>query len=144
MSLATAPIEDAILAQLKTMAQDVYDNEVEDAKHLRKAPDGTILPYMNVYFGGPREAAGGRGIVNSSLNTNIAYCTVQINGVRMGDVRRVKDIVLNKMVGFFPHTDAGQISLEGSVTYRKASTTTLPTLYIYEIAFSYYCNLITG
>lgn len=145
MGLSTYATENAILARLKTIPHvDIYDDEVpyEDPGVVpKKDANGTILPYVNVYFGGPREAADDKGLCGPQYNGTVAYLTVQVNGGTSEMVRRVKDLVTNKLVGWVPDSNSGYLKLEGSVSYRKASTTTIPKMYVYEIAFSYRSNM---
>lgn len=146
--LSTYSTENEILARVQTIPHvDVYDDELpyetEDITP-RKSPDGVILPYINLYYGGPREAAGDRGLLGPQYNGTIAYVTAQINGGTAESVRRVKDLVVEKLVGWVPDDNSGYLKLEGSVSYRKASTTTIPKMFVYEVAFSYRSNMGRG
>ena len=145
MGLATYPTEELILVRLRTIPfVTIYDDEVpydDDIQPPIDASTGLVKPYCNIYFGGPREAAGDRGIVEASKNGTVAYVTVQVNGGTGESVRRVKDQVSGVLVGWVPDTNSSQLRLEGSVSYRKASTTTMPKLFVYEVAYSYRSNM---
>lgn len=145
MGLSTYDTENAILARLRTIPHvDVYDDEIPyevDGPTPRKSSNGIILPYVNLYYGGPREAADDRGLCGAQFNGTVAYVTAQINGGTAEMVRRTKDLVTAKLVGWVPDSNSGQLRLEGSVSYRKASTTTIPKLFVYEVAFSYRSNM---
>lgn len=143
MSLAVGPIEDAILAQLRLLPYDVFDDVVPDDATPYTYPDGQVRAYLNVYFGGPRESASGKGICGVRFNTNVANCTVQVSSTNRSFVRRAVDKVTDSLVGFVPTDDSGEINLMGSVSYRVASTSAKPTLYITDVAFDYICNLTT-
>lgn len=148
MGLSTYNAENAIKARVQTIPHvDVYDDEIpyetEDMTP-RKDGQGTILPYVNLYYGGPREAAGDRGLCGPRYNGTVAYVTAQVNGGTAEMVRRAKDLVVEKLVGWVPDDNSGYLRLEGSVSYRKASTTTMPKLYVYEVAFSYRSNMGRG
>lgn len=148
MGLSTYSTENTIKARVQTISHvDVYDDEIpfETASAVpRKDSNGVILPYINLYYGGPREAAGDRGLCGPQYNGTIAYVTTQINGGTAEMVRKVKDLVVEKLVGWVPDDNSGYLRLEGSVSYRKASTTTMPKLYVYEVAFSYRSNMGRG
>lgn len=143
MALSTYATENLILARLKTIPHlSIYDDEVPFEGTVQPPVDskGNLKPYVNLYFGGPREAADDRGLAGANLNGTIAYVTAQVNGATSDAVRQVKDLVSEKLVGWVPDANSGQLRLEGSVSYRKASTTTMPKMYVYEVAYSYRSN----
>lgn len=145
MALATYATENLILARARTIPHvDVYDDEIpyeSPGVQPKKDANGIILPYVNLYFGGPRTAADDKGLCGPQYDGTVAYVTAQINGGTGEMVRRVKDLVAEKFVGWKPDANSGYLTLEGSVSYRKASTTTMPKMFVYEVAFSYRSNM---
>ena len=145
MALATYGTENLILGRLETIPHvKIYSDEIPFEGSVQPPTDagsGLVKPYVNVYFGGPREAAGDRGICGAERNGTVAYTTVQVNSGTDDGMRQVKDLVTQKLVGWTPDTNSGQLRLEGSVSYRTASTTTMPKLFVYEVAFSYRSNM---
>ena len=141
MSLDTAPIEEDILAVLRTGTPlRWFDGEAPDDASL-PVTNGLFPPYGVVYFGGPVRAAGDHGIVSSRHDTHIVYCTVQINAARSSEAKLVKDQAVNLLAGHKP-PDAGEMILEGGVGYsRNATNNELPTVYVREVAFTMRSNL---
>jgi len=120
MSLATAPIEDDILAVLRTTVFQVFDSEAPEDSVI-PVTNGLFSPYLSVYFGGPTSAPGDKHLTSTRNDTTIVTCTVQVNAARS--------------------SDAGSMTLEGGMGYSKASTIDRPTVYIRELAFSMRANM---
>jgi len=139
MSLATAPIEDDILAVLRTTVFQVFDSEAPEDSVI-PVTNGLFSPYLSVYFGGPISAPGDKHLTSNRNDTTIVTCTVQVNAARSSEAKSVKDIVVNLLTGHTP-PDAGSMTLEGGMGYSKASTIDRPTVYIRELAFSMRANL---
>lgn len=141
MSLATSPIQDSILARLRSLPLEVYDTEVPDETQLLTS-NGLLRPYAVIYFSEPVRAAVSRGIVSTTRDLHRAGCTVQIVAPRSEDARSWADDVKLLLAGFKPE-DASEMVLEGGAAANNGTATTRPTQYSRYVAFSFYTNLIT-
>lgn len=138
MGLSLIPIQDEIVAKLKELPQDVYENGVpEDAKLVYS--NGTMLPFIVPFFGGYAQAIDGRGITSVRQDLGESWVVVQCVGPTERSARQVADLVRDKLIGFIPN-DAGELRPTGNSRLLTPDFSSRPVRYISEVIFRYPVN----
>jgi hypothetical protein len=143
MSLDLLAVQDQIVTQLETMAQDVYVTAVPDDSKVQHGAGGLFLPYVVVLFADMKEAASGNGITSVRHNPGISYCVVETYAPTERAARQVSNIVRDKLTGFKP-TDAGELRLAGGKTYSTVAYNSVPKKYVSEVAFTFIVNTVVS
>lgn len=143
MSLDLLSIQDQIITELQTMAQDVYVTAVPDDSKVQNGPNGLFLPYVVALFSDIKEAASGNGITSVRHNPGISYCVIQAHAPTERAARQVANIIRDKLTGFKP-TDAGELRLSGGRTYSSVENNAVPKKYISEVAFTFIVNTVVS
>lgn len=143
MSLDLLSVQDQIVTQLETMAQDIYITAVPDDSKVQNGPNGLFLPYVVVLFADIKEAASGNGITSVRHNPGISYCVVQGHAPTEKAARQVSNIIRDKLTGFKP-IDAGELRLSGGRTYTSVENNAVPKKYISEVAFTFIVNTVVS
>lgn len=143
MSLDLLAVQDQIVVQLETMAQDVYVTAVPDDSKVKHGPTGLFLPYVVALFSDMKESASGNGITSVRHNPGLSYCVVQTYAPTERAARQVSNIVRDKLTGFKP-TDAGELRLAGGKTYSTVEYNAVPKKYVSEVAFMFIVNTVVS
>ena len=143
MSLDLLSVQDQIVTELETMAQDVYVTAVPDDSKVKNGPNGLFLPYVVVLFADVKEAASGNGITSVRHNPGVSYCVVQGHAPTEKAARQVANIIRDKLTGFKP-VDAGELRLSGGRTYTSVENNAVPKKYISEVAFTFIVNTVVS
>lgn len=138
MGLSLLPIQDEIVAELKELAQTVYENGVPDDAALEYS-NGTMLPFIVPFFGGYARSSDGRGIVSVRQDLGESYCVIQCAGPNERSSRQVADLVRAKLTGFKPN-DAGELKPAGNSRVVLPDFSSRPAKYITEVTFRYAVN----
>jgi len=143
LSLDLLSVQDQIVTQLETMAQDVYVTAVPDDTKVKHGATGLFLPYVVALFADVKEAASGNGITSVRHNPGISYCVIQSHGPTERSARQVANVIRDKLTGFTP-TDAGELRLSGGRTYSTVENNAVPKKYISEVAFTFIVNTVVS
>jgi len=136
-------VQDQIVTQLETMAQDVYVTAVPDDSKVQHGANGLFLPYVVALFADMKETATGNGITSVRHNPGISYCVVQAYAPTERAARQVANIIRDKLTGF-KATDAGELRLSGGRTYSTVESNAVPKKYISEVAFTFIVNTVVS
>jgi hypothetical protein len=134
MSLNTAPLEDDIVATVAAVTPRVFVSEVPDGIPTPQSP------YVVIYFGGPVRSARDHHITSTRNDLTIGYCTVRVISETDKSARDVNNRIRDALVGHRP-PDAGEMYLEGGLTYSNGSSTVAPTKFYRETGYSWSSNL---
>ena len=143
MSLDLLAVQDQIVAELETMAQDVYVTAVPEDSKVAHGPNGLFLPYVVVQFADMKEATSGNGITSVRHNPGVSYCVVETYAPTERAARQVSNIVRDKLTGFLP-VDAGELRLAGGKTYSTVEYNAVPKKYVSEVAFMFIVNTVVS
>ena len=143
MSLDLLAVQDQIVVQLETMAQDVYVTAIPDDSKVKHGASGLFLPYVVALFSDMKESANGNGITSVRHNPGLSYCVVQTFAPTERAARQVSNIVRDKLTGFKP-TDAGELRLAGGKTYSTVEYNAVPKKYVSEVAFMFIVNTVVS
>ena len=133
-------IQDAIVTQLKTLAQDVYDDGVPEETKLRFSTDGIMLPYIIVEHSGVTPSINGSpisGVVGASGKSS---ATILCIGPNQRSSRQVAGLVRQKLTGF-------KVATSGELTPSLAPYTYIdgnarPVRYVTEITFDFITDTV--
>lgn len=133
MTFSMGPIEDDIIARIKTVISRVYVTEVPS--------DITpTYPLVVCYFGGPLRTIKDHGMRSVRSDTLLAYLTVQIISLSDTSARDIADLIRDKLLGYIP-VNSGEMIPEGGLGYSKAAVNAAPVKYYRELAFTFTTNL---
>ena len=138
MSLIT--VQDAIVTQLNTLAQDVYDGVVPEDTKLKFDSAGNLLPYVVVEHAGVTAMTTGMpisGVADASGESSVSILCI---GPTQRSSRQVAALVREKLTGFQP-AGSGQLR-PISAPYTYVSGNMNPTRYVTEIVFSFSLNTV--
>jgi hypothetical protein len=133
-------VQDAILAQLNTLTQDVYDGVVPEDTKLKFDASGNLLPYIVVEHAGITAMDIGAPITGVADASGESSVSVLCIGPTQRSSRQVAALVREKLTGFQP-TGSGQLKPISS-PYTYISGNANPTRYISEIVFSFALNTV--
>lgn len=140
MSLNLLAVQDAIVTQLNTLAQDVYPTSAPDDSKLRFDSNGMILPYIVVEFADMYESTQAGGILSSKYDVKESYIVVLCIGPTERSSRQVANAVRQNLTGFKPD-DAGELTLAGGGQgYTQQENKS--GRYISEVAFMFPVNTV--
>lgn len=139
MSLSTTPFRTFMENGVGAIGFKVFIAEVPEDKEI-KVTNGLFTPFFAIYFGGPIRAAGDHHIVDSAKDSTIVYCTIEAYAARSSEALEMKNRVITSLTGKRP-PDCGQLTLEGGMTYSRATNEVRPTMYIESTVFSTRSNL---
>ena len=136
-------INDAITAQLNTLAQDVYESAVPDDVKIKNSANGLFLPFIIVHYGDVQESARSRGIISSRFNGGTSFCVVECVAPTERASRQVAALVRNALTGFIPST-AGELRLAGGRASTMVESTAVPKRYITEVSFNFFLDTVVS
>ena len=140
MSLDLLAVQDDIVAELRTLAQDVYETSAPDDSRLKFDSNGMILPYIIVEFSDMYPAVGGNGIVSSKYDLKQSYILVTCIAPTERSARQVANLVRAKLSGFQPVNSGEMTQYGGSVSYVVQDSK--PNRYISELGFNFTTNTV--
>lgn len=133
-------VQDAIVAKLGELAQDIYDDGVPDDTRLRFDASGNLLPYIIVEHAGATANEADMpitGVTGASADSSVSLLCIAPN---QRASRQVAELVRQKLTGFKP-LDAGELKPVVS-PYTYIDNTARPTRYVSEIIFSFKLNTV--
>lgn len=131
-------VQDAIVTELRTMAQTVYDDGVPEDTTLQFDSNGILLPYIVVEHAGLSAQAAGMPITGVKDASGESSVSVLCIGPTQRSSRQVAALVRQKLTGFKP-TSSGELT-PISAPYTYIDGTARPTRYVSEIVFSFALN----
>lgn len=136
MSLLNA--QDAIVAQLSTLAQSVYDDGVPEDTRLQFDTNGMLLPYIVVEHAGVTAMAAGQPITGVADGSGESSVTILCIGPTQRSSRQVAALVRQKLTGFKPEASGELRPISAPYTYIDGNAR--PVRYVSEIVFSFALN----
>jgi hypothetical protein len=133
-------VQDAIVAELGELSQDIYDDGVPDDTRLRFDSAGNLLPYIIVEHAGVTVNQAGMPVTGVKDAAGNSVMSVLCIAPSQRASRQVAELVRQKLIGFKP-LDAGELTpITSPYTYIDA--TARPTRYVSEIMFSFILNTV--
>lgn len=133
-------IQDAIVTELKTLAQDVYDDGVPEETKLRFSTDGIMLPYIIVEHAGVIPSPDGMPIAGVAGASGRSSVTVLCIGPNQRSSRQVAGLVREKLTGF-KVTTSGELT-PALAPYTYIDGNARPIRYVTEISFDFITDTV--
>lgn len=133
-------VQDAILAQLETLAQDIYDGAVPEDSKLKFDSNGNLLPYIVIEHAGVTALDAGApitGVADASGESSVSILCI---APTQRASRQIAALVREKLTGF-QTSGSGQLK-PVTAPYTYISGTANPTRYVSEIIFSFTLNTV--
>jgi hypothetical protein len=131
-------IQDAIVAKLNELPQDVYDDGVPEETKLRFSTDGILLPYIIVEHTGLTATDMPISGVKNAAGT--ASVTVLCIGPNQRSSRQVSGLVREKLTGF-KATGSGELT-PSLAPYTYVDGNARPIRYITEVSFDFITDTV--
>lgn len=77
----------------------------DDNEAIKTYPDGSIKPFIVVWFSTPRRARRGRSFATTRLDSRIASADVVVVARSGTEARRVMNSIIDTIIGFKPNGD---------------------------------------
>jgi hypothetical protein len=136
MTLLT--IQDAIVARLNELAQDVYDDGVPEETKLRFSTDGILLPYLIVEHAGlVAKDMPISGVMGASGQSSV---TVLCIGPNQRSSRQVAGLVREKLTGF-KTSGSGELT-PNLAPYTYVDGNARPIRYVTEVSFDFITDTV--
>jgi hypothetical protein len=133
-------VQDAIVTQLKTLPQTVYDDGVPEDTRLVFAANGMMLPYIVVEHSGATLTADGQPITGVKDGSSEASISVMCIGPTQRSSRQVSELVRQKLTGF-NGVEFGELK-PVSAPYTYIDGRTQPVRYVSETVFGFTLNSV--
>ena len=133
-------VQDTIVAELRTLAQTVYDDGVPEDTRLVFDPSGLLLPYIVVEHSGSTLATDGQPITGVKDGSAEASISVMCVGPTQRSSRQVAELVRQKLTGF-NGSEFGELK-PVSAPYTYIDGRTQPVRYVSEIVFGFVLNSV--
>lgn len=133
-------VQDAIVTELRTLAQDVYDDGVPEDTRLRFDGSGILLPYIVVEHSGTTLTPDGQPITGVKDASGEASIAIMCIAPTQRASRQVAALVRQKLTGFNGQTFGELKPVSSPYTYIDGVAR--PTRYISEIVFSFVLNSV--
>lgn len=131
--------QDAIVAQLSLLSQDIYDGSIPEDTKLKFDSNGNLLPYIVIEHAGvtPTITRPITGVAGASGESSV---TVMCIGPTQRSSRQVAALVRENLTGFQPTSSGELIPISSPFTY--IDSVSKPSRYISEITFSFILNTV--
>ena len=133
-------VQDAIVAELATLSQTVYDDGVPEDTRLVFDPSGMLLPYIVVEHSGATMTPDGQPITGVKDASSEASVSVMCIGPTQRSSRQVAELVRQKLTGF-SGVEFGELK-PVSAPYTYIDGRTQPVRYVSEIVFGFTLNSV--
>lgn len=135
MSLDYQPVVEAVKARLSTLNVPIIDTHSEAHRE-----NGILVPYLMLSFGGPVQAARGRGIVGSVKNPHLMWVHAHCISEDIGVSRSIKNQVIPLLTDFTPE-NCGPFTMVGGYPDTITSQDSAPVRFDEALRFSFSYNL---
>lgn len=140
MSLDLLAVQDDIVAQLRTLPQDVYETTAPDDTRLTFDQNGMILPYIVIEFSDLYPSISGTGIVSTRYDLKESFIIVSCIAPTERSARQVANLVRDKLTGYKPVDSGELVQAGGAVSY--AAVDARPNRYVSDMSFTFLTNTV--